>query len=80
MTTTDYRPIACDVHSEYELLAMRGALIDARQADGAELRRVRVIDVVIRDRAEYLVVQPEHGDPEHWRLDQIRGLQAVDAG
>jgi transcriptional antiterminator Rof (Rho-off) len=59
--TIDYRPIACDRHSEFELLAMRRAQVDAQIEGEMETLRVRVCDLVTKDRAEYLVVELSDG-------------------
>lgn len=79
MTTTDYQPIACDLHSEYELLAMRRAWIRL-DADLPE-RRVhglscQVVDVLTRDGAEYLELLDECGEAFSCRLDRVLGFTA----
>lgn len=74
---TDYRPISCDLHSQYELLAMRRArvLLDADAPEGA-VRGLscRVVDVYTRDGAEYLQVVTDAGERRVYRLDRIVGL------
>jgi len=75
--TIDYRPIACDRHSEFELLAMRRAQVDAQIEGEMETLRVRVCDLVTKDRAEYLVVELSDGTERRWRLDHIVEMHPV---
>ena len=79
--TTDYVPVSCDLHSEFELLAMRRAPIrlDARLAEG-EVRGLecRVLDVQTRDGAEYLELEDRGGRRLCCRLDRVRGIRLDD--
>lgn len=75
--TNDYQPIACDLHSEFELLAMHGAWVELVLAGETGGRRVRVRDVVTRTGAEYLVTETEDGQRQEWRLDLVRQLRRV---
>lgn len=81
VTTSDYHPIACDLHSEYELLAMRRAWVwlDAQLPSGpvAQLR-CRVLDVQVRDRAEFLELETVAGDRLSCRLDRVSGMRLED--
>jgi transcriptional antiterminator Rof (Rho-off) len=76
---TDYRPISCDRHSEYELLAMRRSRIrlDADAPEGP-VRGLScwVEDVYTRDGAEYLQVTTDAGERLVYRLDWIVALSA----
>ncbi len=78
--TTDYRPVSCDLHSELELLALRGArvTIDA-DCDGREVvgRVASVSDVLTRDGAEFLVLVDTAGT-FCCRLDRIRRIRLED--
>lgn len=69
--TSDYRPIDCDRHSEYELLAMRREAVEIIAAGESGPVRGRVVDVVTRDGAEYLVVQEGEGGSRWLRLDRL---------
>lgn len=74
MTTTDYRPISCDLHSKYELLAMRRDWVSLDgEGPAGELRglRCQVLDVQTRSGAEYLVVQDGAGQRLEIRLDRV---------
>lgn len=79
--TTDYSPVSCDLHSEFELLAMRRALVrlDA-QLSGEEIHDLecRVLDVQTRDGAEYLELEDLTGRRLSCRLDRIRALRLED--
>lgn len=75
--TIDYQPIGCDRHSEFELLAMHRALVNARIEGEMETLRVRVRDLVIKNRTEYLVVELSDGTEQRWRLDRIVELHPV---
>jgi transcriptional antiterminator Rof (Rho-off) len=78
---SDYRPIPCEHHSEYELAIMRGEwlLIDGVSSRGGERGlRCLPLDMVAREGEEYLQVRTESGEPLEFRLDRIEG--AVKAG
>ena len=80
MTTTDYQPISCDSHSEYELLAIRRSwvLLDAESPEGkVQALRCQVVDVQTRDQAEYLEVLTEGGARRRFRLDRLSKLARV---
>lgn len=70
----DYRPIACDLHSELELLAMHRQLVRLVLEDGEAVGRVA--DVVVHDRAEFLVLESGTGRSEI-RLDRIATVEPV---
>lgn len=80
--TSDYQPISCDLHSEYELLAMHGARVEVELEGEPQPLRVQVRDVVARAGAEYLVVETADGARREWRLDRLRRVQrlAADTG
>lgn len=80
MTTSDYRSVSCDRHSEYELLAMRRQRIRLRAvtADGVEqVLLCRVVDVQTRDGAEFLVLEMPSGARKSVRLDRILAAEAL---
>ena len=76
--TTDYRAIACDQHSVLELMAMHRHPVEVEAVDetGApiDLRGV-VVDVLTRDRAEYLSLRITGGEPVEIRLDRLRRIR-----
>ena len=74
--TNDYRPISCDRHSEYEVLALRRAWVTARLVGRPDTVRVQVFDLLTRGGAEYLLVKTATGAADAWRLDEIVELRA----
>lgn len=76
--TTDYRPIACDLHSAFERLAMRRAWVwlDGDTVDGpVQGLRCRVVDVLTREGAEYLELESENQVPLSCRLDRVHAVR-----
>lgn len=81
MTTTDYRPIACDRYSEYEVMAMRRSWVrlDADTPEGPHHDlRCQVLDVRTRDGAEFLEVLTEGGERLGLRLDCLSGVRVTE--
>ena len=77
MSNEDYRPISCDLHSEYELLAMHRTPVTVQYLDeaGAEQHFQGIItDLFTRDGAEYMKL--EAGDEvREVRLDRIERVR-----
>ena len=79
--TTEYHPIDCDRHSVLELLAMRRVEVTVESEDeGGALIRIdgRVVDVLTRAGAEYLIVTDSKDEPVSLRLDRIRQISQGD--
>ena len=79
--TPDYLPIACDLYSELEVLADRRTevIAEAETAAGmVEKVRGRVLDLVTRDGAEYLLLARESAETLPLRLDRLRSLSNPD--
>ena len=75
-----YQPIACAVHSEYELLAIHQSkvLLDAMDAQGKRQRlECHVKDICTRQGAEYLVVVADNNTSCEFRLDQIHSIKEL---
>lgn len=73
---SDYRPVSCQVHSEYELAIMRRTRLPLRWQDerGREFQAlVLPLDLRTRGGAEYLVVRLPGGELREVRLDRILG-------
>lgn len=70
---TDYRPIDCGLHSEYELAIMLHRKIRLTWRDSQEKHRETVLpeDIHTRDHAEYLVFRTEDGRQLEIRLDHV---------
>ncbi len=73
----DYRPIACGLHSELELLAMHRESVRLVLPDGEAAGRV--VDLVVHDGAEFLVLESAGGRAEI-RLDRIGEIRSARPG
>lgn len=67
----DYQAISCARHSEYELLAMRQTPVEIETRDG-ERHRGRIVDLIAREGAEYMLVQEDGGERVEIRLDRVK--------
>ena len=73
-----YKPVSCGLHSEYELLAMhrsRVRLSCISEEGVAQTVEGQVLDVVTRNKAEYLVLEIDGMEVKSIRLDRIRRLE-----
>lgn len=78
MTTIDYRPIACDLYSEYEVMAMHRLRVRLRAVmdDGSEQVLLgRVVDIRTRDGAEFLALETAAGEVLSLRLDRLLAVE-----
>ena len=69
----DYRPIACGAYDELEVMAMHRARVELTWRDEKGRRETltgRVVDTLVREGAEYLVLE-QAGQRRHIRLDRI---------
>ena len=69
-----YEPIACSLHDEYEIAIMHKKLIDIRWSgdDGEEYTdKVLPKDILVRDKAEFLVANTRDNRELCIRLDKI---------
>lgn len=74
--TSDYTPIECDQHSVLEVLALRRAQVRVEALDElgqAVMRTGRVVDVLTRDKAEYLRLETAAGVLDV-RLDRLQTI------
>lgn len=74
---TEYRPIDCALHSEYELAVMRGERVTLRwRDDDGRVRqaRVRPVDLLTRRGEEFLRVRDHEDRTLDIRLDHVRSL------
>jgi len=72
---TDYQPIDCGIHSEYEVAILRGKPIRLRwRAPGQDEQEQTVIpiDLLTRKGEEFLVVRTREGERLDIRLDWIK--------
>jgi transcriptional antiterminator Rof (Rho-off) len=83
MKHQEYRPIACALHEQYQLAALRGEPLQISWVDesqGSMQRVLRVLDVFTRDRAEYLTGVTLTGEEYRIRLDRISRAEWSDGG
>jgi len=74
MTNKDYIPIECGLHSEYELAIMHKSEILLTWIDNNEQQHyesVKPVDLVTRDKQEYLKVRTLNESLHEIRLDKI---------
>lgn len=74
----DYQPVACSLHSEYELMAMHRDQIQLEYSEGQQQYSVtgQVIDLVTRNGAEFLCITSA-GQQLQIRLDHIARLKKI---
>ena len=70
----DYQPVSCQLHSDIELHAMQGNKVVIKTATADNLLQGVIVDVIIRDRAEYAIVQIKNTQTTAIRLDQIQSI------
>ncbi|HHH44135.1 MAG TPA: transcriptional antiterminator, Rof [Gammaproteobacteria bacterium] len=77
---TDYVPIDCDLHSEYELriLQQRPLRVRWRDPDGQHhIETLQPLDLVTRNREEFLVAENRQGQRLEIRLDYIATTEVL---
>ena len=75
MTNDPYRPISCELHSEYELACMHRERLELEVVSPEGLPETlagRALDVRTRSGAEYLLLGLDRGGTRELRLDRIR--------
>ena len=77
---TDYTPIDCGKHSEYELAIMQGRLLRLSWQDGEGQAHIAVLlplDLLTRNHEEFLVGRDEQDNRVELRLDYIIKIEAL---
>jgi len=72
-----YQPILCSLHDEYEIAIMHKKTLDIQYIDdsGMSLRdTVLPIDLLVKNKEEYLLVKASDGKELSIRLDKIKLL------
>ncbi len=73
-----YRPVSCDLHSQYELAILRRERwrIDG-VSDKGEVQGLpgRPLDLITRSGEEFLRFEAESGELLEFRLDRIRRVE-----
>jgi len=70
---SDYRPIPCALHSEYELAIMHRRRVQLRWTGGDE--PVLPLDLVARNGEEFLIFERSDGQRQEVRLDHILAFE-----
>ena len=74
---TDYTPVDCGLHSEYELAIMHRDRLTLSWRDTNGITRVEAVtpfDLRKRNREEFLAVRDANGAQQEIRLDRILGF------
>jgi Rho-binding antiterminator len=75
--TPDYRPIACDLYSEYELAILQRRRLRLTWSVNNVIYNqvVQPLDLKTENKQEFLLCQTETGEPLRIRLDHVRKLE-----
>jgi Rho-binding antiterminator len=76
---SDYRPISCDAHSEYELAIMHKQKLKLRWGEGNVIHEevVQPLDLKTQDHEEFLIFKDQQNRECSIRLDRIRHWEAA---
>lgn len=78
--TAPYRPIACSLHDELQLRALRRTPVSVRVSEpgdgGEEVCHGLITDVISRNGAEYLVME----SGRRFRLDHLLEVDGIPFG
>lgn len=72
--STDYQPVACSLHDEFEIAIMRKQPISIswKTAEGSDQRAlVDVKDLLVKNHEEYLLFETPDGELVEVRLDRV---------
>ena len=75
-----YQPISCELHSQYELAIMHKNKLELSWIENnvlVEQSNIQPLDVLTRDKAEYLVAINEDNEKLFLRLDQITKMRIL---
>jgi transcriptional antiterminator Rof (Rho-off) len=76
--TDSYKPIACSLHDEYEIAIMQRKCLNIKWSDSSGVKhteKVLPIDILVKNKEEFLVVEtPDHKEL-CVRLDKITLLE-----
>ena len=77
---TDYTPIDCGLHSEYELAIMHGDTLRLEWRDEScrqHIGSVKPLDLQARNHEEFLLAETREGERLQIRLDRIVRKEAI---
>ena len=72
-----YRPISCELYSEFELAIMHGQKVKLvwQEQDKTSIATVTPLDLQTREHQEFLIAEDHLRQPLRIRLDYIRSQQ-----
>ncbi len=76
---TDYTPIDCGLHSEYELAIMHQRRLKLRWRDDSGVTHTETllpVDLQTRNGEEFLVAEDRDGERVRLRLDRIESAES----
>jgi len=74
---SDYTPISCAQHSEYELMAMHRQMVELKLVESKEKIVGRLVDITTRGGVEYMTLLFEGDQKSEVRLDHIEQVMAL---
>lgn len=79
MDDTNYIPVSCDLHSQYELAIMHNSKLELSWLEDNEPVTATVIprDIQTRNHAEYLIAETLDGKKTEFRLDHITEMRIL---
>ena len=69
---TDYTPVSCAQHSEYELMAMHRKRVTLHFVESDRRVVGRIVDIFTHNSAEYMVLMLDDNQRKEIRLDSIK--------
>jgi transcriptional antiterminator Rof (Rho-off) len=74
---SDYTPVSCEAHSDYELAVMQRtpALVRWQDDDGIRTTRLLPLDVETNNREEFLIAEDSGQKKLRIRLDRILSFE-----
>ena len=79
---TDYKPIACDLYSQYEVAVLHRTPLRVRWRGMDGVTHLEVLmpeDLETRDGEEFLVAHTANGDHRRLRLDRLMAVPGHEA-
>lgn len=77
---TEYKAIECALHSQYELAIMHKETLLLHWKTKGNIQhkeQVKPLDIITRNRAEFLLIEHNDGKQEEIRLDYIISSETV---
>lgn len=75
-----YKPVSCDLHSQYELAIMHKNKLQLSWLSEGEFvteSNISALDVQTKNKAEYLIAVTSHGENLCIRLDHITEMRIL---